>query len=911
MRAAVALAIVVAVLHIIEYNGALNITRNLKIDYQKAITLTTENGFYFSFYDGLAHAPSTFQGMKDIIFDKKSEHPHTINALSRFNIWQEILLGLAYRAFGWLLPLAPYYFYQEGLVLINAIGQGALVYTAVNEGGSIACGIVAALGLFLNRSEISRIYNINCLCLREFWALPVLWIQIFFVVQAMKGKAPSKGFVLSTFFFMLFWQFGSYVLLLQASAVYAVYIFGFVPGGNAQMRRVVDCYLLATMITIAFLVGNWLLVTNLFLSMLVSVRLVLLIPIPASMKRIYRLLFEGFTALVIFVIIRILVKPYADADTHIFEMICARNDWLKRYGGRLCMGEASFNARLYLVMDVFRTIEQVSIDFYKASGVYYGCLLAMCVIAAVHVDRIVLPLFTSSKKIKTSANGGENHGNGKSHAPVTEKKKTQEKQHDRVADKSATTAPADFDARWAFLFIQFILLFLLGYFINRLRAVFGPVMVLMSALALSPNMLAAFRLRIPRIVGHAFIWIHVAFLASKMPCVDIGKSACGIAQHWSQNEADVVEFAHWINNNLNETDAIAGSMNLSGALRALAKTRTIVHPHFEDHDLRLRVQDLYEDLYHCLPPKHAAEKLKALDARYIVIEWKRCLISPYKLDPPRTSCVQGDPNARAEDLLCRRIFFEPKYFQLRFSNGGAALFERMDGTGLTKKFKNFHDKQLWNHVADQCKEKQFCGGRLAEAAMAFDEKMRAKGAGVNLMEIVANRYQDGISKYYQARYKDYNMNQTQGVAELYRQAWVSLPDNPLITKEYLLFLDMVENDKAKAFKVCQQWLKQPPREDLLEYWETRLEVAVGIKDKKPKKAVHMWEELQVKSPRISIMESYWPWFSKVNYTDAIGSKWFKVRNLFWDYNIKVAIQSFSSTSARTVQNNNWTVLYSD
>ena len=43
----------------------------------------------------------TFIGIHDLMYDNKTEHLRTINVLERFNIYQEVFLGILYR----LLPL--------------------------------------------------------------------------------------------------------------------------------------------------------------------------------------------------------------------------------------------------------------------------------------------------------------------------------------------------------------------------------------------------------------------------------------------------------------------------------------------------------------------------------------------------------------------------------------------------------------------------------------------------------------------------------------------------------------------------------------------------------------------------------------------------------------------------------------
>ena len=58
--------------------------------------MRTENGFYYSFYDQLVREDPAPNFM-DLIYDQRTEYPTEVNALKRFNIWQEVILAYTYR----------------------------------------------------------------------------------------------------------------------------------------------------------------------------------------------------------------------------------------------------------------------------------------------------------------------------------------------------------------------------------------------------------------------------------------------------------------------------------------------------------------------------------------------------------------------------------------------------------------------------------------------------------------------------------------------------------------------------------------------------------------------------------------------------------------------------------------------
>ncbi|KAI6178356.1 putative peptidyl-glycine alpha-amidating monooxygenase T19B4.1 [Aphelenchoides besseyi] len=64
---------------------------------ERRISLRTESGFYASFFYQIVETKSLKTGLRKLIYDQKSEFPHVINSLERFNIYPEVLLAVFYR----------------------------------------------------------------------------------------------------------------------------------------------------------------------------------------------------------------------------------------------------------------------------------------------------------------------------------------------------------------------------------------------------------------------------------------------------------------------------------------------------------------------------------------------------------------------------------------------------------------------------------------------------------------------------------------------------------------------------------------------------------------------------------------------------------------------------------------------
>lgn len=95
---AIVIAIAVTVLHTAENFVYLrHLLRIPDKGLAQAAALQTENAFYYAYYNELVHAPSLKEGLSQIIWDKRSEYPDVLNALRRFNVYQEVVLALQYR----------------------------------------------------------------------------------------------------------------------------------------------------------------------------------------------------------------------------------------------------------------------------------------------------------------------------------------------------------------------------------------------------------------------------------------------------------------------------------------------------------------------------------------------------------------------------------------------------------------------------------------------------------------------------------------------------------------------------------------------------------------------------------------------------------------------------------------------
>ena len=69
---------------------------------EREISFRTEAGLFFSYYKTIVTAPSINEGLRRLMYDNVTEAQRTINIIQRFNIYQEVVLGVMYKS----MPLA-------------------------------------------------------------------------------------------------------------------------------------------------------------------------------------------------------------------------------------------------------------------------------------------------------------------------------------------------------------------------------------------------------------------------------------------------------------------------------------------------------------------------------------------------------------------------------------------------------------------------------------------------------------------------------------------------------------------------------------------------------------------------------------------------------------------------------------
>eukprot|EP01134_Creolimax_fragrantissima_P000073 CFRG0073T1 len=262
-----AMMIVVVALYVarlfLNLNDITYSTRTIAFE-EKGYNLYSEQAFYYSYYDDIVKAPSLGDGLHDLIINKRSEYPDTINTLNRFNIYPELIMGVAYRMIGKAISKDQFDFMILIVQSLVGIQTAAIYVTARLFGRSNMCGLAAAMFVTLNFFEYSRAQTHPML--RENFALPFLWIQMGLMYGCVSIDATLIRLVALTMastVFLLFWQFSQYPLLLQSVALFLVYCIGRL--SSTRATKLFVSHVAAVILASVFMFGNEMLLTSVHL----------------------------------------------------------------------------------------------------------------------------------------------------------------------------------------------------------------------------------------------------------------------------------------------------------------------------------------------------------------------------------------------------------------------------------------------------------------------------------------------------------------------------------------------------------------------------------------------------------------------------------------------------------------------
>jgi len=144
-----------------------------------------------------------------------------------------------------------------------------------------------------------------------------------------------------------------------------------------------------------------------------------------------------------------------------------------------------------------------------------------------------------------------------------------------------------------------------------------------------------------------------------------------------------------------------------------------------------------------------------------------------------------------------------------FANGGYGVFEVEEGFVGDRSTSDLRpaqiadalaDRETWSAYVDACATRQggACGARLAEFASLWLHGLGKPRVAATLRSLAMQRFpEDPVFRYYVGRYLDFDAKRPMESGEHYEVAIRQLPNNAVVLREYLMWLDMEAKDERR------------------------------------------------------------------------------------------------------------------
>ncbi|XP_032833220.2 protein C-mannosyl-transferase DPY19L3 [Petromyzon marinus] len=560
---------------------------------EREISFRTECGLYYSYYKQLLQAPSFLQGIRELVYDNRTESLRTINLLQRMNIYQEVIMGLLYCALplqGWIEPV---YFYIHAVFQLQGLYVVALHVTAWLLSGTWLAGLLAATWFTVNRLDTTRAeFTVS---LRENWALPFLACQVAAVTcylrpnLKLRQERPVLAAVwLSTFVFSLAWQFNQFVLLIQALALYGLRCLQLAPARKVDWVLAGQTVSMLLVCLLQFL--NPMILGSLTLSFLLATFLARRLQPDLEMGGFWRrisclaLHLLIVTSLTLAINFGAKVLLQLQSDEHIFKFLKAK------FG----LGNTrDFDAKLYLCEDAFGWLPPDTFVRLSRTAVFpvYMLALAVCGIGA-----------SAAVFRKLRGPGGD--------------------------EMRTATGARDVFLRPDLLYnlAHTLLFFLLALSTMRMKYLWTSHMCVFAAFAVSDTGLwaataqalgkAPEKLSKARYVVPALLLLYTLVQAAPRIRREMGE----LREFY---DPDTVDLMNWIKQATPPDAVFAGTMQLMAGVKLCTGRVLTNHPHYEDKTLRERTLQVYQ-VYARRSPAEVHAMLLSLGAHYVVLEDSVC-----------------------------------------------------------------------------------------------------------------------------------------------------------------------------------------------------------------------------------------------------------------------------------------------
>lgn len=630
---------------------------------ERELSFRTEMGLYYSYYKTIVEAPSFSEGVHAVMNCNLTEYPQTTNTLKRFNLYPEVILGAGYRFYTWIANMFDIqtkicyqvkrgynqppvqscegmgelsYFYVYPIFYLSGISMSCFFILCFYLSDSIWGGIIGTASYFFNHAEATRVMWTPPL--RESFSFPLLIIQLLSVTIVLKHPRPgwhhTISIFLTTFGFMLPWQFAQFALLTQTCALFALYALKFITAKKTCC--ILYGLLLGHVANFICQFGNSLLLSSFFMTAVITVLIITKMePYFYSLPHVILIwILQGTMFLVgtFGIKFTLAIALNIKDDAHIVDILKSKFTSYR-----------DFHTLLYTCAPEFNFIEIQT--FYKLLKTFLlPCALMGITSVMYKVIKFEIQYwFGEEKEICNDLK----EDNEEEASPLPNLKPYAEHFY-HVLQASA------------FVFIAILIM--------RLKLFGTPALCLMASLVASRQYFG--------FIGSKNR--HQAFLIAILAVMSVQ----GIANLREQfnttgefNNPNLEELISWINSKTRKTDVFAGSMPTMATVKLTTERPIVNHPHYEDAGLRERTKKVYQ-IYSRKSCKESWQTLNSMGVNYVIMEKNWCY------SRSREGCSMPDiwdvedPNNTGRQSCCSVLFRKVEHnspmkpFHLAFTNDG-------------------------------------------------------------------------------------------------------------------------------------------------------------------------------------------------------------------------------------------------
>ncbi|XP_064461159.1 protein C-mannosyl-transferase DPY19L1-like [Ornithodoros turicata] len=555
---------------------------------EREMTFRTEMGLYYSYYKTLVEAPSIVDGIHSLLHDNRTEYPEVMNTIRRFNLYPELVLGIAFRAYAdiaeklgfstrtcWMvyrggnLPDAesceglgdPPSFYVTAVFLWNGLISAGLFVYGLLLSDSIFGGVISVLCFFYNHGDCTRVQWTPPL--RESFAYPIfVWQALATSLFLRRGGSTltSVAITFLTVAFHLCWQFAQFALLTQCMSLFACFVLQQIP--LDRLRSLIVHYAVALVIANILLFQNEMLLTSLYASFLLSAIVVIKMFALYSNKLKKQCVshWEALALPTVVVVLSIVVKLAFSrllgvaSDVHIWNILLSK---MTRY--------KDFHTMLYTCAPEF--------DFLNLSTVLsltWTLLIPSSIICCLSCVFVII-----AKPGCKSLHGAVLYN-----------------------------------------ILQAAVFCAMAAFVMRLKVFMTPHLSIIVALLSSKHFFSF--IKSTRIYASVIVALVATMTFQGIKNVRNQRSIIG-----EYSNPNLEELLLWVNNSTPETAVFAGPMSTMANLLLSTRRPIVNHPHYEHAPLRERTKRVYL-MYSRMTLSELHTVLSSMKAQYLVVGSQWC-----------------------------------------------------------------------------------------------------------------------------------------------------------------------------------------------------------------------------------------------------------------------------------------------